>query len=289
MLLVVKLKLALAAAAVAGPIAASTVIPSPAIPADGLVEIAAVAFGYRPAGDFWQDGRQVPGPLQTTRLSGPLVIMKHQVTVREYAACMSEGACPKLPVPEGRTDMPMVGVNWHDAVAYAAWMTAKSGKTHRLPTDREWTFAAAEKSRDEPLAPADPADRAQAWIARYEAEANRGKPDAPGVQPSGAFGENSNGLSDLAGNVWEWTESCFVRATIDAQQTRVTNTNCGVRVVAGAHRSYMTDFIRDPRNGGCAAGVPPANLGFRLVVEPRPSVVATAMRGLQRLRETLRG
>ena len=29
----------------------------------------------------------------------------------------------------------------------------------------------------------------------------------------------------------------------------------------------MTDFIRDPRTGGCAAGVPPANLGFRLVVE----------------------
>jgi hypothetical protein len=29
----------------------------------------------------------------------------------------------------------------------------------------------------------------------------------------------------------------------------------------------MTDFIRDPRAGGCAAGVPPANLGFRLVIE----------------------
>jgi len=37
--------------------------------------------------------------------------------------------------------------------------------------------------------------------------------------------------------------------------------------VQGAHRTYMTDFIRDPRTGGCAAGVPPANLGFRLVVE----------------------
>ena len=34
-----------------------------------------------------------------------------------------------------------------------------------------------------------------------------------------------------------------------------------------AHRAYMTDYIRDPRTGGCAAGVPPANLGFRLVVE----------------------
>ena len=50
---------------------------------------------------------------------------------------------------------------------------------------------------------------------------------------------------------------------------QVTNTNCGVRVVQGAHRTYMTDFIRDPRTGGCAAGVPPANLGFRLVVEDR--------------------
>jgi hypothetical protein len=56
-------------------------------------------------------------------------------------------------------------------------------------------------------------------------------------------------------------------ATLDGASARVTNTNCGVRVVEGAHRTYMTDFIRDPRSGGCAAGVPPANLGFRLVVE----------------------
>jgi formylglycine-generating enzyme required for sulfatase activity len=88
-------------------------------------------------------------------------------------------------------------------------------------------------------------------------------------QPVGFFGGNSNGLLDVAGNVWEWTETCFVRATLDDGSVRVTNTNCGVRVVQGAHRTYMTDFIRDPRVGGCAAGVPPANLGFRLVVETR--------------------
>ena len=45
----------------------------------------------------------------------------------------------------------------------------------------------------------------------------------------------------------------------------------------------MTDFIRDPRSGGCAAGVPPANLGFRLVVEPFPSVAAAAARGVAKL------
>ena len=46
-----------------------------------------------------------------------------------------------------------------------------------------------------------------------------------------------------------------------------TTANCGVRVVEGQHRAYVTDFIRDARAGGCAAGVPPSNLGFRLVRE----------------------
>jgi formylglycine-generating enzyme required for sulfatase activity len=113
----------------------------------------------------------------------------------------------------------------------------------------------------------DPSDPAQAWIARYEAESARAASVVLAPQPVGTFGQNSNGLLDVGGNVWEWTDTCFVRATLDDGPLRVTNTNCGVRVVQGAHRTYMTDFIRDPRTGGCAAGVPPANLGFRLVVE----------------------
>ena len=39
------------------------------------------------------------------------------------------------------------------------------------------------------------------------------------------------------------------------------------RVVEGSHRTYITDFIRDARAGGCAVGLPPSNLGFRLVRE----------------------
>ncbi len=74
-----------------------------------------------------------------------------------------------------------------------------------------------------------------------------------------------------------------MRVSLDSEREQITNTNCGVRVVEGAHRSYMTDFIRDPRSGGCAAGVPPANLGFRLVAEPSPSVAAAAVRGVTKL------
>lgn len=283
-----KLELILAVAALAVPAVTAGIKPAQVTPASELVELVPATFSYRPPGDFWQDGRQVPAPLKTAQLTGRLAIMKGQVTVREYRACMNEGACPRLNVPDTPADLPMVGVNWHDAVAYAQWISKKTGRLHRLPTDQEWTFAAAERSRAEPLKPADPADRAEAWIARYEAEANRARPAALVPQPTGTFGANSNGLLDVAGNVCEWTETCFVRATVDGEQVRVTNTNCGVRVVAGAHRGYMTDFIRDPRSGGCAAGVPPTNLGFRLVVEVRPTLMTTWRRTLRTLREIAR-
>ena len=163
----------------------------------------------------------------------------------------------------------MVGVSWRDATAYAEWITEQDRACCiAFPTDEEWVFAAADKARDEALPLVDPVDPAQAWIARYEAEANRARPGALDPQPIGSFGRNENGLQDIGGNVWEWTNTCFLRMTLEPTgAARVTNTNCGVRVVQGAHRTYMTDFIRDPRTGGCAAGVPPANLGFRLVVE----------------------
>jgi formylglycine-generating enzyme required for sulfatase activity len=45
----------------------------------------------------------------------------------------------------------------------------KTGVSHRLPTDEEWTFAAAGKARDEAMPLVGPSDPAQAWIARYEA------------------------------------------------------------------------------------------------------------------------
>ncbi|WP_354111896.1 SUMF1/EgtB/PvdO family nonheme iron enzyme [Bradyrhizobium sp. S3.12.5] len=73
-------------------------------------------------------------------------------------------------------------------------------------------------------------------------------------QSGGAFGTNSKELDDLGGNAREWTETC---AALHDGRERITNPNCGVRVVEGAHRAYMIDFIRDAKTGSCAADVPP--------------------------------
>ncbi|MGY4458743.1 formylglycine-generating enzyme required for sulfatase activity [Bradyrhizobium sp. LB13.1] len=129
--------------------------------------------------DIPDTGLEAPArmsPLRELRLPRGLAIMKNQVTAAEYMRCVAEAACPRVPLPEGSRDVPVVGVNWNDAAAYAAWISRKTGVTHRLPTDEEWSFAAAEKVRDEGQALVDPADPAQAWIARYDAEAARARP-----------------------------------------------------------------------------------------------------------------
>ncbi len=270
MLLAMKIKVAVTVATLASPVALTM---TPARPVDhaaktDFAEIAAASFQYRIAGDFSRHGRPAVAPLRDERLEGKLKIMTRQVTAGEYAACADDGGCPRIAFTPDVADRPVVGVSWHDAAAYAEWRTRKTGILHRLPTDREWVFAAGEKASDEVLPVIDPVDPSQAWIARYQAEANRAQPAVLGPQPIGAFGKNQYGLQDVAGNVWEWTNTCFSRVALEPTgEARITNTNCGVRVVQGAHRTYMTDFIRDPRTGGCAAGVPPANLGFRIVIE----------------------
>ena len=105
------------------------------------------------------------------------------------------------------------------------------------------------------------------------------------AHPITARATSSNAALTSASSVSgsEWTNSCFLRVSLDGKREEITNTNCGVRVVEGAHRAYMTDFIRDPRSGGCAAGIPPANLGFRLVAEPAQSVATSVVRNVANL------
>lgn len=272
MLIAFKLKLALACVAgLAGPLAMVPLVsdkPAPGVAGSpAMVEMIDVAAGtrlYRAAGEFTQAGRIAEAPLRGLRFAKPLSIMKHQVSSADYQACVDDGACRALDRDVVvATDRPAVQVSWHDANAYAAWLSRKTGDHYRLPTDEEWAFAAGSKFVDDGT-PIDLDNPAKRWIADYERENARDADSA--IRPLGAFGVNENGLSDLAGNVWEWTTTCFDRSVLDEGGRAVkTNSNCGVRIAEGAHRAYITDFIRDARAGGCAAGTPPSNLGFRLV------------------------
>lgn len=274
MLIAFKLKLVLACAAgLAGPLAVAPLLSEGGSPdgtmrePQGIVELSPGAVAYRVAGDFTRAGRQAEAPLVSLRFERPLSIMAHQVSAADYQRCVDDAACRALDRKVAAAiDRPAVQISWHDADAYAAWLSRRTGDHYRLPTDAEWAFAAGSKFSDDGL-PVDDNDPSKRWIARYEREAGRG-PDDTETHSFGSFGVNENGLLDLSGNVWEWTSTCFVRTALDDKGAAISkNSNCGVRVAEGRHRAYVTDFIRDARAGGCAVGVPPSNLGFRLVRE----------------------
>jgi len=272
-----KIRVLLAAAAIAaGPTAIIAPLASgePRSPVAWpvLVELAPGDFRYSPSGEFTQAGKPANPRVGAARIDRRLSIMKDLVSAGDYQRCVDEGACKSRDSDDVEFDMPTTMVSWRDAQAYAAWLSAKLHARFRLPTDEEWTFAAGRRAPDEGQRDGAGDDPIARWMDRYARE-SRQQPTDPTPQRLGSFGVNENGLADIAGNVWEWTDTCYTRAALayDGQSpARVETVNCGVRAVEGRHRTYVSDFIRDARAGGCAAGVPPSNLGFRLVrEEPR--------------------
>ena len=262
--------LAVALGAMAFQLAPSLPVPfrPAAIVAPATVTLPPGSLTYRPEGHFLQDNVPIDGPRVTTTIAAPLVIMRHQVSVEDYARCVADGACAAT-AEAGLDGYPVTGVSYQDAIAYADWLSTQTAQVWTLPTDAEWAYAAAERYVDETTSVEDVGNPALRWLAEYREEAARSRTADPLPHPQGHFGANSNGLMDLSGNVWEWTDTCHRRIHVDAAGAILSEQPaCTIRVIEGKHRASTSYFIRDPKSGGCSVGLPPDNLGFRLVRRP---------------------
>ena len=146
---------------------------------------------------------------------------RYEVTVGEYRAFASAtgrgaGDCrsgdswrdPGFP----QTDRhPVTCVNWGDAQAYVSWLSRRTGAAYRLPTEAEWERAAA---------------GSQPGCDRLGRGSRR-----DGTCPVGSYGSNAAGLSDMVGNLWEWTSDCL-------------EGNCGRRVVRGGSWFLNAEVLR---------------------------------------------
>ncbi|HYT68317.1 MAG TPA: SUMF1/EgtB/PvdO family nonheme iron enzyme [Vicinamibacterales bacterium] len=97
----------------------------------------------------------------------------------------------------GKGRQPVISVQYHAAMEYCRWLSAKTGKVYRLPTEAEWEYAARAGSSAPYSFGADASKlAANAWFAANSG----GRP-----HPVGQKAANPWGLFDMHGNVAEWT------------------------------------------------------------------------------------
>lgn len=238
---------------------------APDVATPELVKIPSGTVAFRPFGNFSHADKTRTPAARAVEVAG-FEIMKYQVSRADWRACVAAGACDGERALEGA--LPQTHVNFHDAQAYAAWLSQATGDTWRLPTEQEWQRAAAERYGDATPRGTDALDPGERMLEQYERGILLRGGTSAALRPAGGFGTNSMGVADIAGSVWEWTSGCMETGTLDASGRVIDSTPyCTVRMAGGRHRAGIIDFIRDPQVGGCAVGLPPDYLGFRLVRE----------------------
>lgn len=112
--------------------------------------------------------------------------------------------------PLAADDHPVTQVSWRDAEAFCAAYGL------RLPTEFEWERAArlGQTADGHVFRAGDSLSfqgrwRANVWQGLFPL-LDEGEDGYRGVSPVGAFGAAPSGLTDMAGNVWEWTASWYV-------------------------------------------------------------------------------
>ena len=266
-----------------------------------------------PAGDFLmgspdteRDRDDNEGPQRRVTIARPFALGKFELTVEQFAAFVAEttydtgnvcdiwqdGSFDARPGFSWRNpNFPQTGkhpaacLSWDDAKAYLAWLSAKTGKTYRLPSEAEWEYAArsgattrfhfGDNDSDycrygngvDATALADvPAAKEKGWDALPCRDGHAF------TAPAGSFAPNAFGLHDTHGNVFEWVEDCwndsFARAPTDGSAW-ITG-DCTQRVQRGGAWGYPRTYLRIAVRGRQAQNYRYVNAGVRVAREIAP-------------------
>ena len=212
-----------------------------------------------PAGSFMMgsEEKSEERPRHRVMISRAFAVGKYEVTFAEWHACVRAGSCSHRPDDEGwgRSNRPVMMVNWGDAKTYVRWLNRKTGHEYRLPSESEWEYAARAGTKTAYHF----GGRIDSSQANYSS--NPGK-----TVPVGRYAANAFGLHDVHGNVWEWVEDCwnggYAGAPSDGQAW--TSGDCSIRVLRGGSYAYISGGIRSALRGRGATGNRFRGLGFRV-------------------------
>lgn len=241
-----------------------------------------------PAGSFMMGSRLPPWrdnldevPRHLVTMSSPFALGKYPVTREEYSQFVSECECSEVDAWRdpgfAQTDKdPVVNVSWEDAEEYVNWLSQKTGKQYRLPSEAEYEYAERAATVTAYWWGDEPGDICSYAVAKsYGTHCHHFGTLPIGIPPT----LNAFGLSGMAGNVWEWTEDCYhpnykgapsdgsAWTSVDEDQDLPPwiSATCGMRIVRGGawddDSGYLRSASRDRRGIGDLIG---DDVGFRV-------------------------
>lgn len=171
---------------------------------------------------------------------------------------------------------PVSCISWNDAQAYAEWLSRKTGKKYRLPTEAEWEYAARGKTLTSRYWGDNPDDACTyANVADKTAEKklqgasswwiHKCTDGFPNTSPVSSFKANAFKLNDMLGNLWEWTEDnyhdSYNNAPLDGSAWLGENPK---RVLRGGSWNNSPSLVRSAKRGRDKPSSRFSNIGFRL-------------------------
>ena len=144
------------------------------------------------------------GPQHRVVIRQQFAVGKYEVTQAEWRSVMGTN-----PSRFKGSRKPVEQVNSNDAQAFAAKLSAKTGKQYRLLSEAEWEYAA----RAGTATPFHTGNRITTGQANFDGDytyngSSKGQ-DRQSTVAVGSFPSNAFGLHDMHGNVWEWVADCW--------------------------------------------------------------------------------
>jgi len=215
-----------------------------------------------PAGKFIMGGKKPnEQPKHEVRLSRPFAITVHEITYAEYELfCHSTAySCPEQ--NWSNQDYPVVNVSWHDASAYASWLSEQTGNNYRLPSEAEWEYAArANTTTQYPFG--ETIDESKAVYS------DRVIRIAPLPKTERSIMRNHFLLYHMVGNVAEWVMDTwhdnYRNAPVDGQAWRDADSN--VHVIRGGSYKDNSEALRSAARTKLSADLSNQYVGFRVVL-----------------------
>ncbi len=162
---------------------------------------------------------------------------------------------------DGRGRYPVVQVSWDDGVAYTAWLSKKTGKTYRLPTEAEWEYACRGGTATEYWW-GDAFDQTklnsrERWFKGPQMAKDEKRHTL--ILDVASLPPNPFGLYEILGNVWEWASDYA-----DPDYSKLTQGPSPQVNPTGP----ATGTTRVLRGGGWNTGAPGIRCASRFVTDP---------------------